>query len=633
MPEEPHGSPEVPPPNNRPAAVQLHGKDNGAPHVSAHMHVHHSAIDFRFLEQLKHRNVIRVAILYLVACWLILDPVHVVFHMLEVPAWANRLVVILMVISFPVILLFSWVYEMTPEGLKPTVEVDPHRSIRKLTARRLDRAIMVVLVLGIAYLLVDKFWLSKHVTTEHPVTVVAPIASTVTSAATVISEKSVAVLPFVDMSEKKDQEYFADGMAEEVLNLLAKIPGLTVIGRTSSFQFKRANQDLRAIGSKLGAAYLVEGSVRRAQDTIRVTAQLIDTRNGAHLWSGTYDRPVGDTLQVQDEITASLVRSLQVTVEADHKQSRRRSGNMQAYELYLRGRSAYERRDRDGLAMAATYFQQSLEIDPEFADAATGLSFSYYLQAVRHGEFEKARQAAEAAVRIDPALGEPHALLGAIHAEYDWDYAGADREFRTALALEPHDASVVALASQLQQQLGHDGTAIQMLKESLVHDPLLTPSYTMLAWIQARSGHFAEAEAAQRRALAIDPLLDGGHADLAAILLLRGDSGAALTENMRETGVIERTQKFALIYHALGRKAEADAALMTLTREGADDHDFDIAEVYAYRGERDRAFEWLDRAYRQRDSALSWFKFDPFLRNLEADPRYTAFLHKMNLPE
>ncbi len=232
------------------------GTDDGAPHASGHVHAHHATIQFRFLEQLKHRNIIRIGILYLVACWLILDPVHVVFHMLEVPAWANRLVVILMAIGFPAVLLFAWVYEITPEGLKPTVEVDPHRSIRKLTGQRLDRAIMALLVLGIAYLLIDKFWLSKHVTAvEHEVATSSPATTPVPA----ISEKSIAVLPFADMSEKQDQEYFADGMAEEIIDLLAKIPDLKVIGRTSSFQFKGKDTDLRDVGKALGSAYVLEG--------------------------------------------------------------------------------------------------------------------------------------------------------------------------------------------------------------------------------------------------------------------------------------------------------------------------------------------------------------------------------------
>lgn len=268
------------------------------------------------------------------------------------------------------------------------------------------------------------------------------------------------------------------------------------------------------------------------------------------------------------------------------------------------------------------------------AGAAIGLAFTYYIQATLHGEgYELARRAAESAVKLDAGFGEPHALLGAIHAEHDWDFAAAEREFTIALALEPHDASVLALASQLQQQLGHNTKAIEMLKESLAHDPLLTPAYEMLAWVEARTGHLADAEAALRRALAIDPAGDGNHAELAAILLLKGDLAGALAENTRERDLMARTQAFALIYHALGRKVDANAALNTLTREGADEHQLKIAEVYAYRGDRDRAFDWLDRAYQIKDPDLAGFKKDPFLKNLESDVRYSAFLRKLKLPE
>src|SRR5229473_3509071 len=360
---------EGPAPTGPPTTVQDPPTDDGAPHV----HAHHPTIQFRFLEQLKHRNIIRVGILYLVACWLILDPVHVVFHMLEVPAWANRLVVILLAIGFPVVLLFAWVYEITPEGLKPTVEVDPHRSIRKLTGQRLDRAIMVLLVLGVGYLLVDKLWLAKHVTAvEHEVATSSPATTPVPA----ISEKSIAVLPFADMSEKKDQEYFADGMAEEIIDLLAKIPHLKVIGRTSSFQFKGKDTDLREVGKALGTAYVLEGSVRRSQGRIRVSVQLIDVRDGSHRWSEPYDRPIGDALKVQDDIAAGLVRTIQVQVGAADLPARATVLNPEAYNLFLRARAARDRQDIQGQEDALGYYGQALKVDPTFAPAAVGLAFA-----------------------------------------------------------------------------------------------------------------------------------------------------------------------------------------------------------------------------------------------------------------
>jgi len=285
-----------------------------------HGHGHHPHIEFKFLEELKQRNVVRVALLYLVACWLILDPVHVVFHMLEVPAWANRLVLILMAIGLPAVLLFAWAFEITPEGLKPTVEVDPSKSIRPLTGRRLDRAIMVVMALAIAYFVTDKFWLSRRLppamseqTSAQGATAPSATAQP-TSTATV--EKSIAVLPFVNMSADKEQEYFSDGLTEELIDRLSHSPDLKVIARTSAFQFKGKNEDVRSIASKLGVANLLEGSVRKAGNELRITAQLIRAADGTHLWSQTYDRKLSDVFKVQDEIAGTVATALNVALRS-----------------------------------------------------------------------------------------------------------------------------------------------------------------------------------------------------------------------------------------------------------------------------------------------------------------------------
>ncbi len=276
---------EGPAPNNPPAAVEPppRGTEDGASHISGHPHSRHQRIELRFLEQLKQRNVIRVGILYLVVGWLILDPVHVVFHMLEVPPWANRLVLVLMAIGFPAALLFAWVYEVTPEGLKQTVEVDPRRSIRKMTGQRLNRAIVVAMALALAYFVVDKFWLSQHLTTEHPATPIASVALSTAPATTTISDRSVAVLPFLDLSEKQDQEYFADGMAEELIDMLTKIQDLRVPARTSSFYFKGKSEDIPTIARRLMVAHVLEGSVRKSGNHLRVTAQLVRADSGYHL--------------------------------------------------------------------------------------------------------------------------------------------------------------------------------------------------------------------------------------------------------------------------------------------------------------------------------------------------------------
>jgi TolB-like protein/DNA-binding winged helix-turn-helix (wHTH) protein/Flp pilus assembly protein TadD len=491
-------------------------------------------------------------------------------------------------------------------------------------------ALFIALGVGLGYVFVDKFWLSKSVAAAYDRT--ATVAS-------VIGDKSIAVLPFVDLSEKSDQEYFADGMAEEVIALLAKIPGLTVIGHASSFQFKGTNKDLHTIATKLHVTYLVQGSVRRTNDRVHVTAHLIDTRDGATRWSQTYDRPASDALRVQDEIAVGLTRALEVIVDNDRPQSRRHPDSDEAYDLYLRGAYAKLRNDIDGLETAAIFLQHALDIDPTFAEAAEVLAGTYYAQAnmsivpARAG-FQRARRAAEFALKLDPRRANAHAILGAIYTEYDRDWNAANREFKQALNLAPHDGTVLWRVAQLPVALGQYETARRLYKESLLYDPLFAPDYIMLAAIEQRSGHLQEAETAARRLLEIAPTYDCGHLYLGYTLLLEGDREAALAEMMREGNPLGQAQGLALVYHALGREDESKAALRTLVTEGANTYAAEIAEVYAYRGDLENALQWLNRASDQMDPILFMLvKADPWLKNLEGDPRFKAFLWKINLPE
>jgi TolB-like protein len=452
-----------------------------------------------------------------------------------------------------------------------------------------------------------------------------------------ISDKSIAVLPFADMSEKKDQEYFADGMAEEILDILVKVPSLKVIGRTSSFQFKGRNEDLRAIGTKLGVAYVLEGSVRRSADRVRVTAQLIDSRDGTHLWSETYDRPASDALLMESEIATTLSRSLEIGIGADRSQSERRLRNDVAYDLYLRGRYAAERGDADGMATGVTYLRQALDADPSFTDAAVALALTYYNQAYMSLEpssvFELARHGAESALKLNPQLGLAHAVLGGIHTDYDWDWAAADRELKQAIVLAPHDGRVLTIAADLTVALGQLDDARKMLEQAFAYDPLLADAYLALVWIERCSGRYPESLAAASKVLEIDPASAWGHTNVGQALIFRGDPEAAITEIQRERNLAAQAYGLALAYHALGRAADSNAALKRLITGGAGNHAYEIAAVYAYRGERDEALQWLERAYVQKDSTLPWILRDPTMTKLESDPRYKAFLRKMNLLE
>ncbi len=459
-----------------------------------------------------------------------------------------------------------------------------------------------------------------------------------TAATIPVADKSIAVLPFVDMSEKKDQEYFADGMAEEIIDLLVKIPGLKVISRTSSFQFKDKTEDLRSIATQLGVAYVLEGSVRKSGDRLRVTAQLIDSRTGAHLFSQTYDRDLSDVLKMQDEIAASLVRALQIEVSPEDIASRPSLRNTEAYTLYLQGQHAFDRFDQQGFEQAANYFQQALDLDPSFAVAASKLAATNMVQ----GEwgfmppvpaFESARHAEELALKLNPNLADAHAGLGRIHGVYDWDWAAADRELKLAEALAPNDARILFMAALQSLSTGHWDDALKRVSASLAQDPLNPGGYFVLYQIQLRRGRLADAEAAIRRTLAISPTFSRARYSLGIVLLARGQPKAALAEILKETEDEPRLGGSAIAYSALGAKVESDAALAQILNSQRDRHPFLIAQVYAFRGEPDEAFKWLDRAYTQKEAGLEHIKGEQTLKNLEGDSRYKAFLKKMNLPE
>jgi DNA-binding winged helix-turn-helix (wHTH) protein/TolB-like protein len=446
-----------------------------------------------------------------------------------------------------------WVDAPRQNSMDPAVEapivthaVDPTGS----SSHRARIVLSSVVALALGYVVVDKFWLSPPSPAEH-------LAA---GASTNVFDRSIAVLPFIDMSETRDQEYFADGMAEQILDVLATIPALMVIGRTSSFQFKGKNEDLRAIGATLGVAYLLEGSVRKSGNRVRVAAE------------------------------------------------------------------------------AARYFERALELDPTSATTAAWFSKIYQLQgewefAAPAVAFALARRAAESALQQDPTLALPHVVLGAINSSYDHDWAAGDKEFQRALVLAPNDAAAMFYAARLSMNLGRFDEALTQVNAALAQDPLSAGYYQVLDWIQARRGHLREAEAAARRALEISPTFDSAHFFLGLVLLERGEPEAAVTEMEKETLTGGQLAGLAMAYYALGRKTESDAALARMIRELGNGRAFQIAEACAFRGERDRAFHWLERAYAQKESDLQYIKVDVPLKNLEADPRYGAFLRKMNLPE
>jgi TolB-like protein/Flp pilus assembly protein TadD len=491
--------------------------------------------------------------------------------------------------------------------------------------KRVAIAAAAVIVVGAAIATGAHFW-SLNRSGAHPPAVAA------------MTDKSIAVLPFTDMSEKKDQEYFADGMAEEIIDLLVKIPGLKVISRASSFQFKGKTEDLSEIGAKLGVAYVLEGSVRKSGDRLRVTAQLVSTRDGRQLWSQSYNQDLSDVLKMQDEIALALVRALQIEVSGEGIGSRPALRNTEAYTLYLQGLHAEDRFDQQGLEQAVGYFQRAIELDPSFAAAEIELGHMYGALGVygfmpARVALEKGRLADELALKLDPNLAIAHAALGEIHRAYDWDWAAADRQLKLALAIAPNDSNVLFLAAVQSLNAGRLDEALQRANAASATSPLSPDPYTILSIIQLRRGRLVEAEAAGRRALELRPTYAGGHYFIAIALLVRGEPQAALMEAMKETQDAARLGGSAMAYFALGRKAESDAALAQMTNHPTD-HPFYIARAYGFRGETDEALKWLERAYEQKDSGgLPLIKSDPLFKKIENDPRYRAFLKKMNFPD
>ena len=512
---------------------------------------------------------------------------------------------------------------------EPSTMIRASGPARKQAPSWSKRAVVVgaaVVMAGVVgYFAVERAWISKPA---------APAAV----APQPLGEKSIAVLPFVDMSEGHDQQYLADGMAEEILDQLARVPGLKVIGRTSAFQFNGKPVDLRKIGTTLGAAYVLEGSVRKSGDQVRITAQLINTHNATHEWSNTYDRHLGDVLRLQDAIAAAVVRELQLTVEPNSVRARSTVKDTEAYDLYLRGRHAADRFDREGLDEAISLFKQMLSQDPNSSDALAELAYAYYAEGIQkflqpRVAFEEARQAAETALRGDPTNARAHFVLGKVYVVYDWDWAGAEREFKRLALQAPGSAYAHSGPALLYMALGRWDDALREVSASLTVDPLDPDVYQTLMEIQLGRDRLAESEAAIRRTLEIRPTYAWGHALVGLVMLFRGDAPGALVEIHQEPDPQAQQEMLAMAFFALGRKTESDVALTRMLKKYANDSAYSIGVIYAFRGQREEAIKWLERAYAQKDAFLQFAKAEISQTVLASDPRYKAFLRKMNLPE
>lgn len=492
--------------------------------------------------------------------------------------------------------------------------------------------IAAVAVIGLGYFAVDKFVLSKREAGTKQAS--AQTAQGVTPVQ--VPEKSIAVLPFVDMSEKHDQEYFSDGLSEELLDLLAKTEGLQVIARTSSFYFKGKQVTIAEIANTLHVAHLLEGSVRKAGRTMRVTAQLIRAKDGVHLWSETYDRDFKDVFKVQDEIATAVVKALQVKLLSTPVKAESEPRNTDAYSLYLQGQYFARRASNVDVERGIAYLRQAIALAPDFAPAHAELASAYvYVATFGNGEptsLDRASAEVDEALRLDPTLQLAHNVRSNLAIIF-WDWAAAKTQLDEALASAPRDPEALFRRGQLARAFGHPDEALVDYREGLELDPLRVIYHIQLAMLLDGLRRPDEARAAAKTAIAISPTVSKAHLLLGLLELDAGHLDAASAAMEREPAEYYRLEGEAIVAFANKRRAESDAALSRLIEAHHDTAAVQIAQAYAYRGERSKAFDWLDRAVVQRDPGLINFKTDPLFAGLRGDARYKTVLRKMNLPE
>ncbi len=451
---------------------------------------------------------------------------------------------------------------------------------------------------------------------------------------------SVAVLPFADLSPNHDQEYFSEGLSEEILNALTRIPDLRVVARTSAFQFKGKNEDSRVIGKKLNVTNLLEGSVRRDGNHVRITVQLIDARNGYHVWSESFDRDAKDILSIEEEIAKSVCAAVSPNFHAAIGSGApiAKTTSPEAYEAFLQARYFAHMQDADSGHKAIAYATKAIQLDPDYA-AAYALRAGVEVQAGgllwidSAKSIDAARQDAERSLALDPNLGDGYRVLSQIQASIDSNCRIAETSLRKAVELDPHDPDNLGSSAILSMCQGRLEEAVIGFRRELQLDPLRPMEYLFLAQALRDLGRYDEANAALTKALDIDA--NGTsmiHEVAGEILLLQGRPQEALIEMQKEPAGIYRDTGEALAYHALGRRRDSDAALARLLAEHSNDGAYQIAQVYGYRGEVDEAFRWLDRARAQHDTGLLWVKTDLKLNSLRNDPRYPELMKQLNLP-
>ncbi len=582
-----------------------------------------------FFAELQRRHVYKVGAAYAVAGWLVVQIVTQVFPIFEVSALAQRIIVLLIVAGFPITLILTWLFDITPKGIVRTDDLpatgESHAMQRERVGmdRKMNYVLALLLVTAIGYFVLDRTVLRRD------------------SAQATSDAKSIAVLPLVNTSGDAANDYFSDGLSEELIAVLAKIPGLKIIGRSSSFLFKGKSDDSRTIGEKLGVTNLLEGSVRKQGDRVRIVAELINAADGRALWSETYDRELKDVFAVQSEIASAVTDQLKIKLlgapaKSDAAPS---NDNLAAYNALQQGTFYFRLSTEEGTRKATEFYGEAIRLDPRYALAYAQLSAAWrqlaatWLGGAEANEaYAKARNAAQTALSLAPDLAAAHEALGFVFVTPDLDFAAAEAEFRKAEKLAPADAGPKFALSFLFAAQGRLAEAENIMRQTLALDPLGVTRYLNLARILIAGGRYDEAEAALRKAIELQPAAARLHAYLTTLDVLRGNAAAALQDAQLEPKGFWQYYALALAQQAQSDHAAADAALQTLIDNDAVSGPFQIATVYGLRKEPDKMFDWLERAYTEHDPGLTQLLGTPFILNYRDDPRFAALCQKLKVP-
>ncbi len=594
------------------------------------------------LSELKRRSVLRVGTAYILTAWLIIQVANTLLPIFGFGELALRYLTISLIIGLLPVVILSWVFELTPEGFKVDKAAGSTEPPRRQSGKRLDRVIILVLAIGVAYFAFDKFVMTparEAARAEQIAEQIEQARLAGRSEALIESsiENSIAVLPFVNVSADPEQEYFSDGISEELLNLLAQIPELRVISRSSAFSFKGQNISAVEVAEQLNVAHVLEGSVRRAGDRIRITAQLIDPGADTQLWSESYDREMGDIFAIQDEIAAMVVERLKLELLGGEPSSD--PVDPDAYALFLQARHVARLGTPEALEESIELYRKALEIDPHYVAAWDSLAAVYSNQVAmglraREEGVEMAREATERALSIEPDYAQSHAELGWLAMSFENDLSNAASHYDHALSLEPENIYILSGAAVLLKNLGRIHQAIRFEEYIISHDPLNPGLHHNLAVSQFFVGHWDKAIASWRTALRLSPGRLGTHYFIGLALLYGGeDPAAALAEFEKEPHPPLSKAGLAMAFHALGRDDEYERQLNALINDWGEESATSVVRVYATTGQVDSAFEWLDRVV-EAGMGGRISPADPGYDLLRDDPRWSDLLERIGkVPE